>query len=44
MTWESPTCVEVNMHAEINAYHDDRGDVPDVHARSTAAPIATNSQ
>ena len=44
MNWEAPSCVEVNMDAEIGAYQDDFGDVPDVQERPTNAPLAANSQ
>ena len=43
MTWEPPTYVEVKMDAEINAYQDDLGDVPDVREFPTDAPVATQS-
>src|SRR6266850_6087387 len=35
MNWETPSFVEVKMDAEINAYQDDFGDIPDVQERPT---------
>lgn len=44
MNWEAPSFVEVKMDAEIGAYQDDFGDIPDVQERSMEAPVATNLQ
>lgn len=44
MNWEAPSFVEVKMDAEINAYQDDFGDIPDVQERPTEALVATNPQ
>jgi coenzyme PQQ precursor peptide PqqA len=44
MSWEAPSFVEVKMDAEINAYQDDFGEIPDVQERPTEALVATNPQ
>ena len=42
MNWEAPSFVEVKMDAEIGAYQDDFGDIPDVEERCTETLVATS--
>ncbi|HWF59421.1 MAG TPA: hypothetical protein VN666_03830 [Nitrospira sp.] len=44
MNWETPSCVEIKMDAEINSYQDDFRDVPDAKEPSKETSIITTRQ
>lgn len=40
MKWETPSCVEIRMDAEINSYQDDFRDDPDAREPSKDIPAS----
>jgi hypothetical protein len=43
MTWEVPSFVEIRMDAEIGAYQDDFGTLPDVTPTDEDGPTRVNA-
>jgi hypothetical protein len=44
MDWETPSCIELKMDAEINSYQDDLADMPDIKKSSAETPVTTTAQ